>query len=145
MAGTKLGGLHARDTVYKKYGPDFYKTIGRKGGLLGRTGGFAANPELARIAGKKGGHKSKRSKVRTDGCKCKCDPSYVIGVDYGRLADRDLSYDGIGEWQCRNCNRRWCRWTGRELKENEYPMRYGKGIKYVPPIENKDFQPIQNT
>ena len=51
MAGTKAGGLKAARTNIKTYGRDFYAEIGRKGGRNGHTGGFAANPELARIAG----------------------------------------------------------------------------------------------
>ena len=60
MSGTKAGGRKAAVTNKKKYGHDFYASIGRKGGRNGHTGGFAANPELARIAGAKGGRKSKR-------------------------------------------------------------------------------------
>lgn len=60
MAGTKAGGEQAAKTNREKYGPDFYARIGAKGGRLGRTGGFAANRELARIAGAKGGKISKR-------------------------------------------------------------------------------------
>lgn len=60
MGGTTEGGLKSRATNYKKYGKDFYREIGRKGGKNGHTGGFAANPALARIAGAKGGRISKR-------------------------------------------------------------------------------------
>jgi len=63
MAGTKAGGLAAAATNKAKYGDDFYAKIGSKGGKLGKTGGFAANKELAREAGRKGGLKSKRRKV----------------------------------------------------------------------------------
>lgn len=62
MAGTKAGGKAAAATNKQKYGSDFYAKIGAKGGKLGRTGGFAANRELARIAGAKGGRISRRSK-----------------------------------------------------------------------------------
>lgn len=62
MAGTKLGGKKAAATNISKYGSDFYKEIGSIGGKLGTTGGFAANKELARIAGRKGGLKSRRGK-----------------------------------------------------------------------------------
>lgn len=62
MAGTKLGGLKAAATNKRKHGNSFYAEIGRKGGRNGHTGGFAANPELARIAGKKGGQVSRRGK-----------------------------------------------------------------------------------
>lgn len=62
MAGTVEGGKAAAYTNKQKYGADFYAKIGAKGGKLGRTGGFYANRELARIAGKKGGEISRRTK-----------------------------------------------------------------------------------
>jgi general stress protein YciG len=62
MAGTKAGGMAAAATNKKKYGGDFYAKIGAKGGKLGRTGGFYANRDLARIAGAKGGRVSRRTK-----------------------------------------------------------------------------------
>jgi uncharacterized protein len=65
MAGTKAGGVKAALTNKAKHGSDFYAKIGAKGGRLGRTGGFAANPELARIAGAKGGRISRRTKKTT--------------------------------------------------------------------------------
>jgi general stress protein YciG len=62
MAGTKAGGkLAAAKNLAKD--PFFYAKIGAKGGRNGRTGGFAANPELARIAGAKGGRISRRKKA----------------------------------------------------------------------------------
>lgn len=64
MAGTKAGGLKAAATNKKKYGDGFYSNIGAKGGRNGSgpdyKGGFASNPALARIAGRKGGEISKR-------------------------------------------------------------------------------------
>ena len=60
MSGTKAGGLKARETNYKVNGKDFYKRIGSIGGKKGHTGGFAANPQLARIAGRRGGLVSSR-------------------------------------------------------------------------------------
>jgi len=62
MAGTKAGGTQAAITNKAKYGEDFYTKIGAKGGKKGRTGGFYANRELARIAGTKGGTISKRGR-----------------------------------------------------------------------------------
>jgi uncharacterized protein len=62
MAGTIAGGKAAAATNLKKYGADFYRNIGAKGGKLGRTGGFYANRELARKAGAVGGRKSRRTK-----------------------------------------------------------------------------------
>lgn len=64
MSGTKLGGLKACQTNKERYGPDFYKEIGRKGGKNGHTGGFAANLALARIAGAKGGRVSRRGPAK---------------------------------------------------------------------------------
>ena len=63
MAGTREGGKKAAATNKARHGKDFYATIGAKGGKLGRTGGFAANRELARIAGAKGGRISRRRKA----------------------------------------------------------------------------------
>lgn len=63
MAGTKAGGLKAAAKNLAK-DPNFYKRIGSDGGKagVGQLKGFAANPELARIAGAKGGKVSKRRK-----------------------------------------------------------------------------------
>ncbi len=65
MAGTKEGGRKAAAKNKELYGKDFYASIGAKGGKLGKTGGFAANRELARAAGAKGGRISRRTK-KTD-------------------------------------------------------------------------------
>lgn len=64
--GTKAGGKKAAVTNKLRYGPDFYRNIGRKGGLKSKNCGFATNPELARIAGAKGGKNSKRGKTYTE-------------------------------------------------------------------------------
>lgn len=58
--GTKDGGKAAAATNKARYGENFYQRIGRIGGKKGSTGGFAANRELAREAGRKGGLISKR-------------------------------------------------------------------------------------
>lgn len=62
MSGTKEGGLKAAYTNRLIHGLDFYARIGAKGGKNGHTGGFAANRELAREAGREGGLKSRRWK-----------------------------------------------------------------------------------
>ena len=56
-------------TMVKKHGSEeaareWFRTIGKIGGHNGHTGGFAANRELARIAGAKGGRKSRRTGVK---------------------------------------------------------------------------------
>lgn len=59
-----------RKTMQQKYGGmdgvhNMMRIIGSKGGQNGHTGGFAANPELARKAGRKGGRISKRTGATT--------------------------------------------------------------------------------
>jgi general stress protein YciG len=66
MAGTKEGGRKAAATNKAKYGSDFYARIGGDGGRKGHTGGFYANRELARAAGRHGGRISRRSKKVVD-------------------------------------------------------------------------------
>ncbi|HSX08067.1 MAG TPA: hypothetical protein VLG11_04200 [Candidatus Saccharimonadales bacterium] len=66
MAGTKAGGKAAAETNRKNHGKDFYARIGAMGGKKGRTGGFYANRDLARIAGAKGGRISRRTKKAQD-------------------------------------------------------------------------------
>jgi uncharacterized protein len=55
MSGTVEGGRLARDQNYARYGKDFYRKIGAKGGRLSRGGGFASNHDLAVEAGRRGG------------------------------------------------------------------------------------------
>lgn len=72
MSGTKAGGLKAARTNLERHGSGFYARIGAKGGRNGHTGGFAANPALARIAGRKGGRMSTRKGIKNgDGKRCK--------------------------------------------------------------------------
>lgn len=61
MSGTRLGGLKCAAANLKR-DPDFYRKIGRLGGIAGHTGGFASSHELAVFAGAKGGRISKRGK-----------------------------------------------------------------------------------
>jgi general stress protein YciG len=67
MAGTRAGGKKAALTNKERYGDNFYSDIGHKGGKNGHTGGFASNPELARLAGAIGGKKSKRGPAKRKG------------------------------------------------------------------------------
>lgn len=76
MAGHRKGtpGYFAqqeryRQTMIEKFGSDearkeYYREIAAKGGRNGHTGGFASNPDKARVAGKKGGAISSRSKKK---------------------------------------------------------------------------------
>ena len=42
MVGTQIGGQKAAATNKATYGEGFYARIGTKGGMIGRTGGFAS-------------------------------------------------------------------------------------------------------
>ena len=64
MPGTKIGGQKAAATN-KANNPNFYQEIGSLGGKKGRTGGFFADRELARRAGRIGGMRSRRGSKNT--------------------------------------------------------------------------------
>ena len=65
MAGTKAGAMKAKETNLKRYGKDFYKTIGKRGGENGHgMKGFALDKERASRAGRIGGKKSKRTPAK---------------------------------------------------------------------------------
>lgn len=67
ISGTKSGGAKAAATNKKRYGDDFYKKNGQKGGKVsGIAKGFALNKDLARKAGKLGGTNSKRGPIKKD-------------------------------------------------------------------------------
>lgn len=62
MAGNKLGGKKAAQTIKDRYGDDFYSQIGAKGGSkpTDKPKGFAAmTPERRRELGIKGGNASR--------------------------------------------------------------------------------------
>lgn len=69
--GTPEGGRKAVVTTIATKGHDFYSIIGKKGGHNGHTGGFASQKvgpdgltglERAKIAGRKGGMKSRKGR-----------------------------------------------------------------------------------
>lgn len=64
MSGTKEGGIKCRDENKRKYGEDFYKKIGAKGGAKKVKKGFALmdKSKVAAI-GARGGRISKRGKA----------------------------------------------------------------------------------
>lgn len=73
MSGTKAGAAKAAATTKSRHGADFYMNIGKIGGKLGHTGGFATKALCGRsivtglhtkpqCAGTKGGRYGKRRK-----------------------------------------------------------------------------------
>ena len=65
MSGNVTGGKKAADTNKERYGKEFYKKIGSKGGSVEHrdTRPFTKNRDLARKAGAKGGRKSTRKGI----------------------------------------------------------------------------------
>lgn len=65
MSGTKAGGAKAAKTNKKKYGKDFYRELGRRGGKAGHPEGrgFQISGKAVE-AGRKGGKISKRGKAK---------------------------------------------------------------------------------
>lgn len=72
MSGTKAGGQKTAQYLFEEYGPDYFRKIGRLGGLQGRTGGFASlkvgadglnGKERASRVGSIGGKKSRKPEV----------------------------------------------------------------------------------
>ncbi len=51
-------------TILEKYGPDYYKNLGKMGGSCKVPKGFAKNHELAVTAGRKGGQISRRGPAK---------------------------------------------------------------------------------
>lgn len=60
MAQTKDGAKKASATNIRKYGEDYYRSIGAKGGKAKVPKGFAKNRKLASEAGRRGGLISRR-------------------------------------------------------------------------------------
>lgn len=60
MPGTRTGGLKASNTIYSRYGKNFFVEIGRRGGEVKGEKGFALDLNRASTAGKKGGRVSRR-------------------------------------------------------------------------------------
>ena len=84
MSGTKIGGIKARNANIERYGKDFYRRIGAIGGRNGHTGGFASNPELAKIAGAKGGRISRRGASKKKDEIEEAEKVLEQETDYGR-------------------------------------------------------------
>ena len=48
----------------------------------------------------------------------------MIAIEYD---GRDpLHYDGVSEWKCSVCGKRFGRWSGKELKKGEQEKPYGR-------------------
>lgn len=90
MAGTREGGLKTVVANRERHGDDFYQRIGAKGGSAPckYPKGFAANRDLARVAGAKGG-RNRHKTQKTDGfpnygtCRsCTCTERTLVGYGF---------------------------------------------------------------
>lgn len=65
MSQTKDGAKKTKKALYERYGRDYYRNIGRKGGLVkSKSKGFGGMPKhKVMAAGAKGGTISRKRKV----------------------------------------------------------------------------------
>jgi general stress protein YciG len=65
MTATRAGGLKAAKVSKQRYGDNFHRIIGAKGGRISRGGGFSKmGSEFASEQGRIGGATSRRGKAR---------------------------------------------------------------------------------
>lgn len=62
--------------------------------------------------------------------KCKkCGSKNIMGVQYFYPDEKVIpfkhQYDGVSEWSCQDCGVRIGRWSGRELKGDDFERKYG--------------------
>lgn len=87
MAGNSEGGKKSADKIKEKYGEDFFRNMGRKGGKACVKKGFATNIELARKAGKKGG-------------KTKGQKGFATNPNLAKIAGKNSSPRKFTIWSC---------------------------------------------
>ena len=102
MAGTVSGGKKAAQKNKELHGKDFYKEIGRKGGKRSTTGGFASKKlskdgltgvERAKLAGAKGGHKSRRKPRSVQDTAKSANRLYTVFQNYIPTPNEDPKND----------------------------------------------------
>jgi transposase-like protein len=54
----------------------------------------------------------------------KCGSTNIVGVEYAYMSKN--RYDGVSEWECQDCHLRIGRWSGKELKDGEEELRWGR-------------------
>jgi hypothetical protein len=56
--------------------------------------------------------------------KCKkCGSKNIVMIEYGYNSPE--RYDGVSEIDCKDCDARFGRWSGKELAEGELEKRFG--------------------
>lgn len=91
MAGTSEGNKKAAAEAKRRYGSDFHSKIGSKSWQnpdRSRVVGFAKNPQLAKVAGAKGGRKKKHEEESTQ---------YITAEELAAIAKVEEDGPGISE------------------------------------------------
>lgn len=58
-----------------------------------------------------------------DSCPICNEVGHMMGVEYAY--GHPEHYDGVSEWHCLKCGRRFGRWSKRILGDNEFEKRWG--------------------
>ena len=74
-----------------------------------------------------------RTRDKYDGRQCDCKTGEVLGIEY--VGTSPHHYDGVSEWRCSSCLRRWGRWTKKELLPGDVERPFGRDS------ENKEPEP----
>lgn len=75
------------ETMKKKYGDDYFKELGRRGGQAGKSGTFAKRPDLAKEAAVLGGFNHALPKIDCKHDQWPQEPFEHEGVDYYRCSN----------------------------------------------------------
>ena len=67
----------------------------------------------------------------------KCKSDNIVSVQYGYVATKgtECHYDGISEYECKDCGYRQGRWSGKELKDKDHEPPYGKEHRSNCPVK----------
>ena len=103
MAGTKEGGLHTKETVLAKYGEDYYKKMGSKGGsVTGIAKGFALfNKEKLLEVSRRGGKNGKRGKSDNYKILDENEAEIMSKLDSGMTKADIILYYGVSAYTLR--------------------------------------------
>lgn len=96
MSGTRIGGRKAAITNKQRYKDDFYRQIGRKGGVVSRGGGFT-DPEFASAMGKIGGATGRRGVAKRQASPKRIANAKSAPRINGKFAKRATLTSGVDE------------------------------------------------
>lgn len=150
MAGTKEGGRKAAETNKARHGEDFYKELGRIGGMNGHTGGFASGDNASKF-GKLGGKRSRRGRAIKIGGQLTLSESELLSKHASRLIkglveDEEITADEqealINEANRLIIANKWpelfVSWTGRDDIANLWFTVIGGSVMFYHDMLSKD-------